>query len=527
MTGANCAIVVGIAFAAAAWCGARRGIRVLVGLGALVGFIVLVSPEPSVVRAGTMAAIAMLGVLLGRIGAGVSILSASVCVLLLIDPWLAGSLGFALSAAATGSLLLFAGPLADGLSRWMPAPLALGLSVPLAAQLACGPLIVLIEPTVPLMGVLANLLAGPAAPAATVIGLLACLAQPVSVLAHGLAALAWVPASWIAATAQMAAAVPGATLPWLEGLPGLVALAAAGTAVGVLVGARRGPVRRAAGAVCLAAILLIAAVGPIIGWVERSRIPPDWSIAACDVGQGDAVLVRDGGAIMLIDTGPDAALLGDCLDRFGIDRVDIAVVTHFDLDHRGGAAALRGRVDLVLHGPVAEGADAALLAELAASGAAIQPVAAGQQGTLGDCVWRALWPKPRDLVYPPGNDASVILDIGGCRVPDALFLGDLSAQAQRSLVATGGLAPSYDVVKVAHHGSADQDAALYEALGASVALVTVGENTYGHPRAEILDLLVAEGATIARTDLAGDIAVWADDDGLKVARTRGDVGAAG
>jgi competence protein ComEC len=377
---------------------------------------------------------------------------------------------------------------------------------------------------VPLVGVLANMLAGPAAPAATVVGLLACLAHPIPVLAYGLAALAWLPASWIAATAQMAAVLPGATLPWLEGLPGLAALALTGTAIGVLVAARGARARRGAAIVCTAAVVIAVAAAPIARLFERTRIPPDWTIAACDVGQGDAVLVRDSGQTMLIDTGPDAALLGDCLDRFGIHRLDMVVITHFDLDHRGGAAAVRGRADLVLHGPVAAEDDSALLADLAASGAMTQLVGAGQHGSLGACRWRALWPKPRDLVYPPGNDASVILDIGGCRVPDALFLGDLSAQAQRSLVATGGLAPSYDVVKVAHHGSADQDAALYERLDASVALVTVGENTYGHPRAEILDLLTVEGATIARTDTAGDIAVWEDEDGLRVARTRGDVG---
>src|SRR5690606_25237668 len=120
-----------------------------------------VSPEPSVVRAATMAAIAMLGVLLGRPGAGVSVLALAVVVLLVLDPWLAASLGFALSTAATGALLLAAAPLTDGLARWMPRPVALAVAVPLAAQLACGPLLVLIDPRVPLYGVVANMLAAP------------------------------------------------------------------------------------------------------------------------------------------------------------------------------------------------------------------------------------------------------------------------------------------------------------------------------------------------------------------------------
>ena len=76
---------------------------------ALAGFVVLVTPEPSVIRAGTMAAIALLSLALGRLGAGVSLLSLAATVLLLGDPWLATNYGFALSVVATGSLLLLAG----------------------------------------------------------------------------------------------------------------------------------------------------------------------------------------------------------------------------------------------------------------------------------------------------------------------------------------------------------------------------------------------------------------------------------
>ncbi|MFI8632101.1 ComEC/Rec2 family competence protein [Microbacterium sp. NPDC077663] len=520
VSGANCALVVGIAFGIAALCGAKRGVRVAAGLTTLIAFVLLVSPEPSVVRAGAMAAIAMLGLLLGRIGAGVSVLSASVCLLLILDPWLAASLGFALSAVATGSLLLFAGPLADGLSRWMPSPAALALSVPLAAQLACGPLLVLIEPTVPLVGVLANLLAGPAAPAATVLGLLACLALPVPVLAQGLAAIAWLPAAWIAGTADLAARLPGASLPWLGGLPGLVALAATGVAIGAVIAARHPRLRRAAAWTLAAAVLVVAVSGPVRTLFDRTRVPTDWAIAACEVGQGDAVLVRESDAVMLIDTGPEPAPLAACLDRFAIDRVDTLVLTHFDLDHRGGADAVVGRVDLVLHGPVPDADAAETLERFSSAGARTQQVTAGQGGTLGECRWRSHWPKPGDPVYPAGNDASVIVDVTGCRVPDALFLGDLSAQAQRSLVATGAIDRGYAVVKVAHHGSADQDGELYRRLGPSVALVTVGENTYGHPRAEILDLLEEERATVARTDTSGDLVVWRDAAGLRLWRSR-------
>ena len=187
------------------------------------------------VRAATMAVVAMLGVLLGRTGAGTAILSLAVTVLLVADPWLAGSLGFALSAVATASLLLFARPLAGGLARRMPRPLALALSVPLAAQLACGPLLVIITPTVPLYGVVANLLAAPAAPVATIVGLAACLAAPLPWVQSGLTAIAWLPASWIAGTAHTVSALPGDQVPWIEGWAGVAALTAVGVAIGIVV----------------------------------------------------------------------------------------------------------------------------------------------------------------------------------------------------------------------------------------------------------------------------------------------------
>ena len=84
------------------------------------------------------------------------------------------------------------------------------------------------------------------------------------------------------------------------------------------------------------------------------------------------------------------------------------------------------------------------------------------------------------------------------------------------------LDPPYDLVKVAHHGSADQHDALYEAADPAVALLTVGsENTFGHPREEILSTLHDLGARITRTDRDGLVAVWRADSSLRVWRERG------
>ena len=524
VSGANCALVVGLAFAGAAVLGARRGVRVGAGVAALIGFVVLVTPEPSVSRAAAMAGVAMLAVALGRSAVGTSVLCLAVTLLVAFDPWLATSLGFALSTVATASLLLVARPLAAGLERWMPRALALGLSVPLAAQLACGPLLVLIAPTVPLYGVVANLLAAPAAPLATVVGLAACLALPFPLLQSGLAALAWLPAAWIAGTASTFAHLPGGQVPWLEGWWGLAALAFFGVAVGILLGMRsraRSSVRHVAGAVVAAIVGVCAGGAALTGLAGPLTLPSDWAVLACDIGQGDAVLVRSADRVALIDTGPDPAALTGCLTRVGIVRLDLLVLTHFDADHAAGVPAVVGMVDRVLHGPPGSVEDERVLAALEDGGATLVAAHTGQEGSLGDASYRVLWPRAGSRAYPPGNDACVILDIRGGGVPASLFLGDLSASPQRAIEASGLLDPPYDVVKVAHHGSADQEPRLYRLAAPSVALVTVGlGNDYDHPRQETLDILEEVGAVVARTDRDGVLAVWQTPDGVGVWRER-------
>jgi competence protein ComEC len=145
----------------------------------------------------------------------------------------------------------------------------------------------------------------------------------------------------------------------------------------------------------------------------------------------------------------------------------------------------------------------------------------GTTGTLGVSTWRVLWPPADTRAYPPGNDLSVVLDVRGGGMPTSLFLGDLSASPQAALAASGETKPPYDLVKVAHHGSADQDVGLYDLARPAIALVTVGaENTYGHPRTEILSAIRSIGARIARTDRQGVIAVWRAGEGLAVWRER-------
>ncbi|MEC5167954.1 ComEC/Rec2 family competence protein [Glaciihabitans sp. GrIS 2.15] len=527
VSGANCAVVIALVMLVGAALGLPRAWRIALSVAVLLGFVVLVTPEPSVLRAAVMATLVLAAIAGGRPVRGVPVLALASLVLLTNDPWLSRSYGFILSVLATGGLLVLSGPLTRVLSRSMPLWLAAVLSIPLAAQLACQPVLILLNPSIPTYGVFANVLAEPAAPIATVLGLIACVVLPIlPSVGQVIAGLAWLPAAWIAAVATFFAGLPGAAIPWTQGAVGVTSVAVITTLLLMVLLVQRGRNVRRFASLALA-LALVAAGGITAGNALGQQLsrPGDWQIAACDVGQGDAVLVRSLGRIAMIDTGRDPKLLRRCLNELGINRVDLLVLTHWDMDHVGGTSAILGRVTRAMIGPTDGSPAAAIGGELAASGAAVSQVSQGLTGQLGELGWEVLWPRTRLGSVEPGNDASVTLrftGIGACvsGCLSSLFLGDLGDRPQALMMAANRIGP-VDVVKVAHHGSADQDPKLYAAVRASVGVIGVGlDNGYGHPTDKLLGFLAANGTLPTRTDLegmvllsptpGGGVAVWTE-----------------
>jgi competence protein ComEC len=518
VSGANCAVVVALVGTAVGACGGSRGARTAASLSALGGFVVLVTPQPSVLRAAVMATVIVVGGWAGRPARAVPALALAVIGLLVIDPWLARDYGFILSVLATGALLLVSPPLAQRWSRWLPGRLAAVLAVPVAAQLVCQPVLLLLTPTLPLYGVPANLVAEPAAPIATVLGLVACLLAPWWPAAAGLIVhLAWLPSAWIAAVARVAASLP---LHSIEGLAGGIGIAAVCLATAAVLALVVRPSRRSSrlarlvivGASCLlVGCLAVAGAGARVG--ETLVRPTDWTIAACDIGQGDAVLVRSKGVVALVDVGPDPATLARCLASLRVGRIDLLILTHYDHDHVGGLAAVEGRVGTALVGPADDARGGAMADGLARGGAAVHVATVGDGGHLGDASWRVLWPDSENPGgMTPGNERSVTVVFEGDGLR-SLFLGDLDERAQTALLDTGRV-PRVNVVKMAHHGSADQAEALYRAAAARLALISCGAgNDYGHPTATALGILAHTGTRVMRTDLQGILLVASDGRG--------------
>jgi competence protein ComEC len=132
---------------------------------------------------------------------------------------------------------------------------------------------------------------------------------------------------------------------------------------------------------------------------------------------------------------------------------------------------------------------------------------------LGDLRWRVVWPLAKLGDVPPGNPASVTVlfdGVGTCADSclSSLFTGDLGEDAQNRMLRANPWLGQVDVIEVSHHGSADQSAALYQRVDASIGLIGVGlGNSYGHPTSRLLDILASVGTVAARTDLDGLVLV--------------------
>ncbi|WP_217251933.1 ComEC/Rec2 family competence protein [Streptomyces sp. AC602_WCS936] len=527
----------------------RRGLAPRLGIPlrttALLGgmlalaFVIVCRPDPSVLRAAACGTVALLALATGRRRSLLPALATAVLLLVLYDPWLARSYGFLLSVLATGALLTLAPRWSAALRRrGVPPRLAEALAAAGAAQAVCAPVVAVLSARMSLVAVPCNLLAEFAVAPATVLGFAALATAPLAMpLAKALAWCGGWPTEWIAGIARTGAALPGAGVDWPGSWPG-AALLALVTVAALFLGRRLLKHPWWCG-VC-AVVLVLAVVQPppltrvIAGWP-----PPGWRMVMCDVGQGDALVLAAGDdTAVVVDAGPDPALVDHCLRSLGITRVPLVVLTHFHADHVAGLpGVLRGRsVGAIETTALEEPADQAefVRRQAAARQIPLRHATAGERRRTGPLSWEVVWPPPSTppaaaapgsptLPPPPStegaNDASVTLLVrtAGLRL---LLLGDLEPPAQQALASSPAAAAlkEVDVLKVAHHGSAHQDPGLIRKVAPRLALISCGEdNTYGHPASATVAALRSRGAMVLRTDRDGALAVTGTGETLRVA----------
>jgi competence protein ComEC len=462
----------------------------------VIGFALVVGPEPSVLRAVVMAVLVLVASLLDRDASVTNSLALAALVILAARPSDLFDPGFQLSFAATLGIVI--APLPRGM--------VLGaLAVSAAAQLAVLPISLTHFNQLSTIGLIANLGVVPLAGVATVGGL---VAVGLSFLSDTVAAVAF-DAVWpvllaLRGLVAVAAKMPCAVL-YLPA-PGWVAVTCYASGLASLLVWRVGRDREVSGArawLLLGVALLALAVGVAVWPLVR---PADGllRLTILDVGQGDAIVVQTpDGRALLIDAGSGGPMRLDAGERVvapflwnrGILRLAGLAVTHDDSDHAGGAGAVRRLFAIdeewtAANPPTTRRFGGAELAALPSTGV---------NG------WRR-------------NEAALVLriDMG---LASFLLTSDIGIPRERELTTAGARLDSM-VLKVAHHGSRSSTSSEFlRTVGPRLAAISVGaRNAYGHPDAGVVARLSEAGAQIYRTDRDGALIFETDGATLTVTR---------
>ena len=486
----------------------------LAALAAVGGYVLAVGWQPSVVRAGVAGSLASLAWLVSRPSDRWYFLLVGAAVLLGWNPYSLLDPGFQLSFAAVAAIFLLVPRLDRRLEGYpLPGKLATIVSVSAACGLATAPILWLHFGAIPIYSVPANALAAPVV--APLLGLALAAAALHPLLPGAAAVLAWTDgwlAAYLASCARLVGGLPHAQAASVEAL---VLLLAAAAGVAFLVFARS---RRFRASVLLAGLLLAL----VVAWrsTPGDRLPPPTGLrlSVLDVGQGDAILLQVPQGAVLVDQGPPEGEVADQLDELGVERLVALVLTHPQRDHVGGAAEVLERleVDTVLDpGIRAPSPDQESALEAARRHhVPVVTAQAGQRFRIGELRLEVLWPDgPAPAGSDPNDHAVVLLASYGS--VDALHTADAEGNVTVPL-----RPPPVEILKVAHHGSADERLPhLLELLRPRVAVVSVGSgNDYGHPAPSTTAALDGSpDLDVYRTDRDGRVTIETDGERITVA----------
>jgi competence protein ComEC len=497
--------------------GIHRLAAEVAAIGAIGAYVLAVGWQPSVVRAGVAGGLASLAWLLARPRDRWHFLALGAAVLLAWTPACMFEPGFQLSFAAVGAIFLLLPKLRLALEGYpMPAWLRDALAVSTACGAATAPILWLQFGTVPVYSLLANALVALAIGPLLGLALVGSLVEPV--LPSVALALAWVNgwlAAYIAACAELVAGLPLAQIGSAKAVFVLL-----GVPLALLALHRLPRWRRPAALACAATVVPALLVWQLL---PSTPLPPPKGlrITFLDVGQGDSILLQVAEGAVLVDEGPPEANVAQQLRTLGVRRLAAVVLTHPQRDHIGGAETVLRRiaVDRVLDPRLAGSSpyERAALAEAEKHGVEVVETRAGDAFRLGRLHLRVLWPDgPGTENEDPNLLAIVLLATYG--EVDALLTADAETDVTARL-----LSRPVEILKVAHHGSADAglESELRE-LRPQVAVISCGRgNDYGHPRpSTVATLRASPGLSLYRTDEDGRVVLESDGNRITVRRGR-------
>ncbi len=259
--------------------------------------------------------------------------------------------------------------------------------------------------------------------------------------------------------------------------------------------------------------MLAVSAGLTVSGVAR---PMKAEIVFVDVGQGDCCLISAGNKTVLIDSGTyekGYKNVSDLLDQYGISCVDMAFMTHWDMDHAGGLAALnqKGRIGLIYTGFTGTDTDTEAF-DKALKFRNCDPEAFRlnlRQTKAGD-VFELSGDVRLKVIYPEncttgGNPGSLVIELECCG-KRFLFTGDIGSETEKTLL-DQDLLKDIDILKVAHHGSKYSSTVDFLCItNPEISVISVGRNNlYGHPSPKVLERLDEAGSMVYRTDIDGAV----------------------
>ena len=496
----------------------RQRLLCAVTIPLLLFYMVMVGMSPSVVRACIMQIFLLIAPLFRRGSDPLTSLAAALLLILLCNPFAAASVSLQLSFSATLGMVLLSPRLYKLLTGWYKGkcrPLrtalcfvAANLSATLSAVVFTAPLTAWYFRIFVLVAPLSSLLAVPAAGwsfmAAFVTVLLGFVWLPLASL------LGWI--SW--ALVRYILWIANGMMSWRYHAvyftnPYLIYWLLFLYAAFIGCAATPDGKRKYLLASALSVLTLTAAI-----WVNRQDYQYGVLTAlTLDVGQGESVILTSGGETALVDCGSSnsykdpGGLAADTLHSMGVRELSAVVVTHYHADHTNGLYEVLRRIPVqTIYLPDIEdeyGVRERLVSLAEEKGAQVTYVTKETADTLGDTVL---------TIYPPVQSGGDLNELGLTALAsagdfDLLITGDMSGSTEKKLVETYAL-PDIEVLVVSHHGSRySSNIRFLRAVTPEAAVISVGDNNYGHPSEETLQRLLAVGADIWRTDQQGTIRI--------------------